>query len=66
MSTMSKRLFGSVLSVVLALSFLTPAATSAAPSTNQLGKHDRELLAQARARGEKTVTLLNRGQKRLQ
>ncbi len=53
MSTMSKRLFGSVLSVVLALSFLTPAATSAAPSTNQLGKHDRELLAQARARGEK-------------
>jgi hypothetical protein len=50
MSPMSKRLFGSVLSVVLTLSFLAPAATSAASSTNQLGKHDRELLAQARAR----------------
>jgi len=58
MSNTLKRLSGSLVAGALALSLVVPAATSAATSTNQLGKHDRELLAEARARGEQTVTLL--------
>ncbi len=59
MSMTSKRLFGSLLAGALSLALVLPAG--AAPNgqkNNQLGKHDRELLAAATARGDKTVTLL--------
>ena len=60
MSTPLKRLLGAAVLLVLALSMVLPA--SAAPGgpggRKDLSKHDRELLAEARAQGKATVTLL--------
>lgn len=59
MSITSKRLFGSLLAGALSLSLVLPAgAAPQGQGNNQLGKHDRELLAAATARGDKTTTLL--------
>jgi len=59
MSTTFKRLFGTILASILALALVLPAAAApATQSSAQLGKHDRELLAEARAQGKSMVTLL--------
>ena len=42
----------------LILSLLVPIGTMAAPPKSKLDKHDRALLAEARAQGDATVTLL--------
>ncbi len=61
MSTHLRRLFGFSLVLLLLLSLVaTPRVASAAPTAagGGLSKHDRELLAEARAKGDDTVTLL--------
>lgn len=44
--------------VVLVLSALLPMSVAAAPPSSKLGKHDRQLLAEANAQRRPTVTLL--------
>ena len=59
MSNLSKSVLGIIAVLALAMSFVLPA--SAAPGgqgARGLSKHDRELLAEARAQGQATVTLL--------
>jgi subtilisin family serine protease len=58
MSELLKRLFGSILVLVLALSFAGPASAAPGGQKGKLSKHDQELIATARANGQKTVTLL--------
>lgn len=62
---MNKRVFRSILSLTLVLTLLLPMfGVSAAPQSapmgkeDKLGKHDRQQLAEARANGKSTVTLL--------
>jgi len=55
-----RRVVSLTLTVILMLTILAPAISSAAPGNGraQLSKHDRVLLAEARANGDDTVTLL--------
>src|SRR5215218_10372411 len=53
------RLLGAIITLTLVLTFLgQPAGAVAASSGAKLSKHNRELLAEARAQGKATVTVL--------
>jgi len=59
MSTSVKRLCGAILAIAIALSLTVPAgAALAGQNKGQLSKHDRELLATARAQGQSSIMLL--------
>ena len=58
MSNLLKRSFGSLLALLLMLSFITPAGAAPGNQQDTLSKRDRALLAEARARGDQEVSVL--------